>query len=181
MIKKRYVWLDITRLVAILCVILNHVNENLNQTPTTKLTVLLQLTGRMGVPLFLIISGYLMLNRNYTTNSSIDKFIHHNMLPMVYSAILWTILLSLYTYFILNNKSIPSLIQNLTFQNRPMPQMWYIQLLPIIYVLIPILSIAKQTFSKYLGSIFLIGTILLGTGMLVANFTRNEYVHSNGT
>ena len=150
MIKKRYVWLDIARLVAIICVILNHVNENLNQTPITKLTVLLQLMGRMGVPLFLIISGYLMLNRNYTTSSSIKKFTHHNMMPIVYSAILWTVLLSLYTYFILDNKSIPSLIQNLTFQRRPMPQMWYIQLLPIIYVLIPIFSIAKQTFSKYI-------------------------------
>lgn len=176
MIKKRYVWLDIARLVAIICLILNHVNETLNQPPITKLTVLLQLMGRMGVPLFLIISGYLMLNRNYTTSSSIDKFTHHNMIPMVYSAILWTILLSLYTYFILDNKSIPSLIQNLTFQRRPMPQMWYIQLLPIIYVLIPIFSIAKQTFSKYLVSIFLTGTILLGTGTLVANFTRHQYV-----
>src|SRR5699024_6412349 len=100
MIKKRYLWLDIARLVAIICVILNHVNENLIRTPITKLPVVLQLMGRMGVPLFLIISGYLMLNRNYTISRSIKKVTHHNVMPIVYSDILWTVLLSLYTDFI---------------------------------------------------------------------------------
>ncbi|MFL2020357.1 MAG: acyltransferase family protein [Weissella hellenica] len=83
MIKKRYLWIDIARLFAILCVVFNHVNENLNQSPITKTTVILQLIGRMGVPLFLMISGYLMLNRDYTVQDKMDKFVHHNMLPMV--------------------------------------------------------------------------------------------------
>lgn len=176
MIKKRYLWIDIARLFAILCVVFNHVNENLNQSPITKTTVILQLIGRMGVPLFLMISGYLMLNRDYTVQDKMDKFVHHNMLPMVYSTILWTFLFSLYTYFILNNKSIALLLQNITFQNRPMPQMWYIQLLPVIYVLIPILSIAKKYFTQYLGSIFIVGASLLGIGTLTASFTQNKLV-----
>lgn len=176
MIKKRYLWLDIARLIAIFCVVFNHVNENLNQNPTTSLTIILQLIGRTGVPLFLIISGYLMLNRDYTRDGKMNKFIHHNMLPMVYSTILWTFLLSLYTYFILNNKSIALLLQNLIFQNRPMPQMWYIQLLPVIYVLIPVLSIAKKFFTRYVGAIFLVGTALLGISTLIANFTKNKFV-----
>ena len=73
---KKYFSLDFLRAFAILCVILVHTTErvyqiNLDAMPVYSLqrqifALTLFTIGRMGVPIFLFLTGYLFLNRHYT-------------------------------------------------------------------------------------------------------------------
>lgn len=68
-------WINVARSVAILLVVLCHATENsyglnldfMSQINTTSKILSLSLftLGRLGVPIFLFISGYLLLNRRY--------------------------------------------------------------------------------------------------------------------
>ena len=72
---KKYFTLDLLRAFATLCVILVHTTERVYQfnmeampfyTLQRQLFALTLFTiGRMGVPIFLFLTGYLLLNRTY--------------------------------------------------------------------------------------------------------------------
>ena len=73
--ERRIKWVDLARSVAITCVVLCHAIEHTYQLTPQALTTmsdsskLIALTGfsigRLGVPLFLFITGYLLLDRQY--------------------------------------------------------------------------------------------------------------------
>lgn len=73
--KKRIVTVDMARMFAIFCVILTHSVEGVWQMDVNSLNarkdsinlVILGLhtIGRMGVPVFMLLSGYLLLDREY--------------------------------------------------------------------------------------------------------------------
>ncbi|MCH3952775.1 MAG: acyltransferase [Leuconostoc mesenteroides] len=173
--KKHHMWVDYCRLIAIIFVIINHSNEQINLNPISKSSVLLEFIGRMGVPIFLILTGYLMINREYDKNNAVHKFVKNNLLNICYSAIFWTIVFSLYTFFFLQSTT-DGLIKDLIFQQRPLPQMWYIQILPIIYAFIPLLSLAKKKLPSYLLGTFVVGVIMLSSGNYISTFTENKYI-----
>ncbi len=67
--KKRLLYLDVLRVFAFLCVVLLHainpyiIDSILMNYPTWKYSVFLNAFGRMGVPLFMMLTGCLLLNR----------------------------------------------------------------------------------------------------------------------
>lgn len=89
---RRIVGLDYARAVAILLVLLVHATENLFVMDAVHLNamsvqsrifaIICFTLGRLGVPLFLFLSGYLLLDRSYT-ESSIHKFWKKNWLGML--------------------------------------------------------------------------------------------------
>ncbi|MBS1008532.1 acyltransferase family protein [Leuconostoc suionicum] len=108
-------WIDIARVIATFLVIVNHVNEQLNFTVINNSTIVFQFVGGMGVPIFLGITGYIMINRNYTNKLKIERFSKNNLIPIVYSSVFWTIILALYSYFnMLSNTD--ELLKNLILQ-----------------------------------------------------------------
>lgn len=173
--KKHQMWLDYSRLIAIMLVIINHSNEQININPLGKSSILLEFMGRMGVPIFLILTGYLMINREYSKQNIIHKFVKNNLLNICYSAVFWTVVFSFYDFFFLQANT-DDLIKDLIFQQRPLPQMWYIQILPVIYAFIPLLSLVKNKLPSYLRGIFIVGTIMLSVGGYISTFTDNKYI-----
>lgn len=82
--KNRIIYLDIARTFAIILVVLCHsvtliYKMNLQEWNLISLnakifkTIIFTL-GRMGVPLFLFLTGYLLLNRKYDNDADIKKF-----------------------------------------------------------------------------------------------------------
>ena len=66
--KKRIVYLDYLRVTAILGVLLNHVSANWEKAmfPNSTIALIYNAFGRIGVPLFLMLTGVLLLT--YSTS-----------------------------------------------------------------------------------------------------------------
>lgn len=90
---KRVVWLDWARSLAIISVTFNHALSRSFEThsdtyeeflilgiPLSFLKAFLYVFSRIGVPLFLMISGSLLMKRNYEDKDVLRRFIHHNWL-----------------------------------------------------------------------------------------------------
>ena len=97
--RKRILWLDYARCFAIICVVFIHSVEriyveydaheiaNLAASSLWFRNIAFAI-GRLGVPLFLAISGYLLLDRDYSSADKIFKFYKHNLLPITANLIL---------------------------------------------------------------------------------------------
>lgn len=157
--KNRIIYLDIARTFAIIFVVLCHSVEliykmNLQGWVSISLNARIFKTivftlGRIGVPLFLFLTGYLLLNRKYDNDADIKKFYKNNLLSLIVTTEVWiliyNIFLSLY-----NNKPFDtySLIKEMLFlQKVPLMNMWYMPMIIGIYIAIPYVSKVVHTFS----------------------------------
>lgn len=103
--KPRVLFLDALRCIAILCVILCHASERIY--PLSSLTVteyhplnelfghMAFTIGRIGVPLFLLISGYLLLDSRYDKEKCIG-FWKKSLLPLFLVTEAWNIIYAIY-------------------------------------------------------------------------------------
>lgn len=108
MSNKRILWLDYARAFAIFSVLLVHSAEYayaLKPEEILKLGTVSSLirlasivVGRLGVPIFLMLSGYLLLDRDYTTAEKIKSFYKKNLLPLVLTVEVWVVIY--YAYLI---------------------------------------------------------------------------------
>lgn len=153
---ERIKWLDIARTLAIILVILNHtveltyffslegwhcysIEENIFKTTLFSL-------GRLGVPLFLSISGVLLLNKPFDTIKNIFYFYQHNLISLLISAEIWSIFYFLFFYFYYGEiNSCFQIIKGMLFmENVPIAHMWYIPMIIGIYTIIPFLAYILQ-------------------------------------
>ena len=93
--KSRILYLDAARCAAILMIALNHaVNRTWDNyekaqeefasvgLASTILKTLLTIASRYGVPLFLMITGALILSRRFDTKEEVRRFYWHNWLSL---------------------------------------------------------------------------------------------------
>jgi len=105
-LHQRISYLDKIRTVAILCVVINHAVETvcpMSFAHLSELNIFAKLyyisgftIGRMGVPLFLLLSGYLLLPRDYDVEST-SYFYKHSFFPLL---IVWEIWIFIYQGFL---------------------------------------------------------------------------------
>ncbi len=172
--KQRYFSLDITRSLAIVFVTFNHaINrsfENYNgqyldfsrysfQANIFKSSV--TVLSHLGVPLFLMITGFLILNKSYDHEDQVSHFYRHNWLHIVITTIIW---LGLFYWFIYFFKPVSSLsglsgkelltgfIYNLGFMNQvTLGNIWYMMVIIPLYTILPALAVfLKKGYGKYL-------------------------------
>lgn len=89
--KKRIYYLDILKALAVILVILTHCveyayNNNMTIASWASLSVYSQFyrvilfsLGRLGVPLFLLATGFLILNKKFDNAKDIKSFYKHNL------------------------------------------------------------------------------------------------------
>ena len=91
--KERIFYFDVLRAFAIIGVIICHVDHFFGPL-TTPAQIITQMTfhdiGNIGVPIFLMISGALLLNREYP---SLEKFLKKRFARIIYPFIFWIILI----------------------------------------------------------------------------------------
>lgn len=147
-VRKREQWIDYARICAICCVVLCHATQEyyngiLNGTQHVRflywgLETALFTVGRLGVPIFLAISGTLLLNRE----KNVFQFYKKSLVPMIIATEIWTV----FNYFFVcivydRDVIIPDLIKEMLFmKDGELSHMWYMPMIIGMYVFLPFLS-----------------------------------------
>lgn len=173
---SRDVSIDVIRALAIFCVIGIH---SLPQTVPLSLgvgreqaaitlrlfTSFVQTTCELGVPLFLAITGYLMLGRDYT-GRNLGRFVKRNLLPVFVSFEFWNLVMcGVRQFAITSDVTLNDVIKSALFlSSTPMGHIWYLQMIVGVYCALPLLSIALKKIEethteRYL--LFFITTIIV--------------------
>ncbi len=146
--KKRIAWIDLARAFAIISVVICHAIETdyyFIRTGTLAATRfhwyyenILFTVGRLGVPIFLMITGALMLGREY----DIKKFYKSSLLPLFLTTEIWTVIN--YFYYMAHYSlefNIKDLVGNMLFlKHSPLSHMWYMPMILGIYLVIPFVA-----------------------------------------
>lgn len=157
--KERIFYYDLLRAFAIIAVIICHVDFYFGPL-NTPFEVIAQLTfhdiGRIGVPIFLMISGALLLNRDYP---SLKDFLKRRFARIIYPFIFWMILITLTNFYF--HKSY-QYMWNVFIGNPSI--MWYFWTLIGIYLAIPLINVFIREYGedgcKYFLAIWSIFIIL---------------------
>ena len=155
--------LDVIRAFAILFVVANHSIEMVypfagkdgNVEPFCCMPVIYQIfqfviftTGRLGVPLFFMLTGYLLVTRDFTTKDKIKKFYRKNFLGLILVWYAWVFIYNVF-FLVFEQKpfDIKDIFLELLFVKKiPLMHTWYMKEIIIIYSFLPLLSnVVKKT------------------------------------
>ncbi|MEE0935217.1 MAG: acyltransferase [Methanobrevibacter sp.] len=141
--KERIFYYDLLRAFAIIAVIMCHVNFYFGPL-NTPAGIIFQQTfnniGRLGVPIFLMISGALLLNRDYP---SLGDFLKRRFTRIIYPFIFWMILITLTNMHF--HKSY-AYMWNVFIGNPSIA--WYFWTLIGIYLAVPIINIFIKEYGE---------------------------------
>ncbi len=134
-INERIEYLDALKVIAILSIICIHIaiiwpNTKINGCNISNFSEFC----RIGVPIFLMVSGGLLLNKNYDLHSFFKKRYSRIILPFILWAIIYIIFI-LILYLLTGN----NIIFNY-FNNFPLEWSWYFWMIFGVYLAIPILN-----------------------------------------
>lgn len=175
--NKRIGWLDTVRTAAIFFVVLNHGVEiiydgsvPMSTFGTFFATTLFSL-GRLGVPLFLFLSGYLLLSREYASEKDCIAFWKTKWLPLL---ICWEIWTAVYWVFFCLNRNEPMIIselieQMLMLRQSRMSHGWYLYMLLGLYPFFPLMANALQRTGTRVLAVLLLFAGLWTMGLPVVN------------
>ena len=159
--KKRIIYLDYLRVLAILGVIMNHVSATWDDVSFFNGIVAITYNsfGRVGVPIFLMLTGVLLLNNKLPIKDFIKRRYPRVIIPFIF----WMILFLVFNLLILK----PELLNgNLVFYiiESFLTDRWYVWMILGVYLIIPIFAsfIKKSKLEgvKYFLIIWLITTTL---------------------
>lgn len=167
--KERQSWIDYARVCAILCVVLCHATESfygavmrgeyrIDTVPWLVENTLFTI-GRLGVPLFLAITGALLLGRELEP----ERFYKKSLAPLVLTTEIWILLNYLFVCVFQNVEfKFSDLICEMLFlRTLELSHMWYMPMIIGMYVALPFLSMTvravkdRKSFGlPYLAGIF---------------------------
>ena len=160
-VKQRRIELDIARTFAIICVVLCHATEaiySLDKPGWIKLSsqsrafMLFSFTlGRIGVPIFLFLTGALILRKNFNTDDDVIKYYKKNLLPLIGVNAIWIIIYNVFLW--INNRkylvTVEMIIKEFLFLIKvPLPNMWYFPMIIGLYIALPFISKIVKNFSS---------------------------------
>lgn len=149
--SKRIAWIDFARAIAICFVVLCHSTEAIYsfaldamaaQPPLSQMTAFGFFTiGRLGVPLFLFISGYLMLDRFYDRAACV-RFWRTKWLGLLLATEIWIVV---YCVFLSVHNGRPldvglTVKTMLFLENVGMGHMWYMPMILGLYLFLPFIA-----------------------------------------
>lgn len=154
---KRIKYVDIAKGFAIICVVLCHAVEsgysNIEWTTLSGISKIFKIVvftiGRMGVPLFVLSSGVLLLNKKFENDKDVINFYKKNIIPLLIVTEIWNIIyyifINIYNSQMFNIKEFIEIL--LFLRNSNSPNMWYMPMILGIYIAIPFLSVIVHKFS----------------------------------
>ncbi|MBE6001232.1 MAG: acyltransferase [Sarcina sp.] len=165
--RSRIYYLDFARAAAIISISSNHAvnrafavqHEQAAETAVLPLYLNMIKAGvaifsRIGVPLFLMITGALMLSRKYETREDVRRFYRFNWLGLFITAEIWFFIMFwaktlMGGLAVLKTASLPVLIgrcilNQLFLNQQTMASMWYMQMLLPMYMLLPVFAVFLQ-------------------------------------
>ncbi|WP_040682672.1 acyltransferase [Methanobrevibacter boviskoreani] len=158
--KKRILYLDSLRVLAIVCVVLMHVSTRFNvNVANFDISALINAFIRVGIPLFFMVSGALLIGK------SNENFIGRRFNRILKPYIFWVIVYFLVGILLFNGTfSLNYFLDILLVKASITTHFWFIYCLLGGYLLIPIvngyLKIEKDKGLKYLLVLLLLCTVL---------------------
>ena len=170
MSKNRIEWIDLVRAIAILTVLYIHATDGiyiissdaiLNHTLASRIFQFGSLfIGRIGVPFFLMITGYLLLDRSYDDMKT-KKFWSKNCKTLIIVTLIWAAIYAITLQFVTVGSSAVNTVEagNLFFSH-----MWYMPMIIGMYLSMPFVSTARhQPFRKAPSKIWLNASVILSS------------------
>lgn len=153
--QERIYALDLIRTIAIICVVLCHSTESTILYSRSSfldgiIAFGLLVLGRLGVPLFLLITGYLCLSKEFKDEKDVFKFYKHNLIPLLLKCILWTCVYHLIlTHYFDIEIDTRTFIKNILFIDKQihMNHMWYMPVIIGIYLFLPFIAHIVKNFN----------------------------------
>ena len=175
---KRQYYLDILRAVAIISITLNHaVNRSYANYSgqmaefysiplwSTMLKTVVTVFSKVGVPLFMMITGVLIMNKKMDSKEDVKRFYRHNLLSLLITTEIWYVLIYWYLVFFGDNNILESrgiwgtvggMFETMLFQNQvTFDSLWYMPVIMCIYTTIPFVIMAKNKLSGKKASAWL--------------------------
>ena len=151
--------LDLLRVLAILCVVFIHTMPSeiqdigyFNSLSTSSKIFYFSCfaVGRLGVPLFMLLSGYLLLSRDYDHKQT-KKFYKKNFLSLLLTWEIWIFIYNLVlAWFRDSTFHMSIVVKNMFFIEAMSPNVfhaWYMEMILGIYLFIPFISRVLKTMS----------------------------------
>ena len=191
-LEKRCYWMDVARAVAILSVTLNHaVNRTYSNyhnqmeeflrisTSSTLLKTGITVFSHLGVPLFLMLSGALLLRKRFSGPAEVGRFYRHNLGRLVITMELWLAIMYWFRVamdgsgFLWEQHSLAghllAMVRTMLLVNPlTMDSMWYMPMIVCVYTLIPLLAAAREKLG--LRAFLLPCAIVFGSSMLIPSY-----------
>ena len=163
--QKRMFYLDVARVIAIISISLNHaVNRSYQNYSgqmaeylaiplgSTLFKTAISVFSRIGVPLFLMITGVLIFNKRMDKAEDVKRFYKHNLLSLLITTEIWYILMYWFLYLADSSiqkidwlKAIGGMFGTMLFQNqRTMGSMWYMPMILCVYTTLPFAVMVKD-------------------------------------
>lgn len=196
--RERKLWLDFSRALAIISVVCNHALSRSFRTREGSLVEFLEMSSagsllkavlyvfsRIGVPLFLMITGALLIPRDYEDHAVVKRFLKHNWWELFRTTEIWLIIMfcikQLSPKSVLQTQGLFSalieLIKTMLFVDQDtLSSMWYMPMILCVYLMIPIISIARNKLGdKY---ILIVAILVFISSMIIPNI--NTVLHAAG-
>lgn len=157
MTKERIKSIDLARVLAIFMVLICHCTDTfykLNVDFMSTITLGSKVfacsamsIGRMGVPLFLMITGFLLLERSYNNEKTL-RFWNRNSKHLILCTLIWAVLIELFLILIMHNKISPIdfITRVLLLKPIEMSHFWYLPMIIGMYILIPFVANALKNY-----------------------------------
>ena len=176
---RRQFYLDVIRALAIISITLNHaVNRSYANYSgqmaefysiplwSTLFKTSVTIFSKLGVPLFMMLTGVLIMNKKMEDANDIKHFYRHNLLRLLITTEVWYVLIYWYLVLfsgdntVLENRgiwgAIGGMFETMLFQNQiTFGSMWYMPVIMCIYTTIPFVIMAKNKLSTSKASVWL--------------------------
>ncbi len=151
-IKNRVLWLDFARALAIFLVVLIHSTEMNGYIFTLKginslrsidqiIAFSFFVLGRLGVPIFLYLTGFLLVDRDFENWKNVIKFYKRHLVPLIFVFEIWVLIQIMFLGSMGASITYKGIIDTcLGGKTYRMIQMWYMPMIIGIYTLIPVIS-----------------------------------------
>ena len=192
--QKRTFYLDVARVIAIISITLNHaVNRSYDnyrsQTTeffaiplwSTVIKTIITVFSHIGVPLFLMITGVLILNKKIENGSDVKRFYKHNLLSLLITAEIWYVIM--YWVLVISNglitkegwlNAISGMFSTMVFLDQTtLDCMWYMPMILCVYTTLPFVVMAKDKLSGSKDKILLLPVVVLFMVGMVFPFANN--------
>lgn len=176
MIKNRNIQLDIIRCVALFLIVLCHTQIGLENI-SPYIAKLNWFIGKCGVPLFLIISGYLNLPMKYEDKEFIAKRFKRVFIPFLFWCVIYRVLFIVFE----DGKFYKFGTSEDVFLIASSAHLWYIYAILALYLITPIISGYFHKCSQKMFQFYLFIWLLSATFTYYYHFTGQTFFDHNIT
>lgn len=153
--RGRTIWLDYARMLAIICVVITHTTERVYSLEAEILgqyssysrifALSMHTIGRLGVPIFFFLTGYLLLDRDYPREQYIF-FLKHNFAGLLRTTTIWIVIYNVFNaWFYKTPFDIKNCLKNMFFlKATDMTHMWYMPVIIGMYLFLPFVANALK-------------------------------------